>query len=64
MAKLGDSKNCRLCGGRAVLVKIRPRNAAFTGSGAAIPAPTPEHLAWKCEECEDEEPFNGELTRE
>jgi hypothetical protein len=54
---LGDAKECRLCGAVAVLSQIPERTAGFGGAdGHALPPPMPAHLAWVCQECEDEEP--------
>jgi len=61
MPKLGDAKECRLCGEGATLKLIPASSAAFSEPGAVLSDTLPEHYAWECVDCGDREPFNGTL---
>lgn len=64
MAKYGDVKECRLCGGEAVLKRIPQTTSSLSGAdGGAIAEPIPPQDVWECAECGDQEPFNGEIER-
>jgi hypothetical protein len=62
MAKLGDSKVCTVCGGKAILRIVQP---SFTTLGwvddGSIPYDTPPLLMWQCDDCDEQQPLDEEL---
>jgi hypothetical protein len=64
MAKLGDLKTCVVCGGMTILRILHP-SAATLGwvDDHSIPYDIPSLPMWQCEECDDRQPFEGELEQ-
>jgi hypothetical protein len=62
MAKLGEFKRCRVCGGAAVLRIVQPSLAtlAWVTDGSS-PYDVPPMPMWQCDECDDLQPLGEEL---
>jgi hypothetical protein len=62
VAKLGDSKVCGVCGGRAILRIVQPSLATLGWvDDRSIPYDTPTLPMWQCENCDDQQLLGDEL---
>ena len=61
MAKVGDSKTCRLCGNHAILRRVPESTSGPVAEGGVLPPVLPAYHAWECRECGYREPFTGVL---
>ncbi len=62
MAKLGDHRICGVCKGTATLRLLQP-SAATLGwvDEHSLPYDVSPVLMWQCEDCDNRQPFEGEL---
>ena len=62
MARLNDTRPCKVCGGDSVLHMVQPAAATLGWIGdRSIPYDVPALPMWECEDCEDRQPLDGEL---
>jgi hypothetical protein len=62
VTKLGDSKVCTVCGGRAILRIVQPSLATLGWvDDGSIPYDIPALPMWQCDDCDTQQPHEGDL---
>ena len=62
MSKLGSTKRCGVCGGKAVLRIVQPQFATLGWvDGGSVSHEIPALPMWQCEDCDDQLLLNGEM---